>query len=85
MTRTISLQIVGQCGCSVMFTSFVTLWTVSHQGPLSMGFPRNLKDPGIEPVSSALAGGFFTTELPWEAPLYKSPMGKCYSSNHKNA
>ena len=54
-----------------MFTSFVTLWIVSCQGPLSMGFPRNLKDPGIEPVSSALAGGFFTTELPWK-PLYIS-------------
>ena len=23
-----------------MFDSFVTLWTVTHQGPLSMGFPK---------------------------------------------
>ena len=43
---------------------FVTLWTVAHQDPLSMGFPRqeywselpfpssgNLPHPGIEPVS----------------------------------
>ena len=51
---------------------FVTLWTVAHQAPLSMGFsgkqywsglpcppPANLLDPGIEPVSlisPALAG-----------------------------
>ena len=59
---------------------FVTLWTVARQAPLSMGFPRqenwsglpfpppgDLPDPGMEPVSPvspALAGGFFTTELP---------------------
>ena len=56
---------------------FVTLWTVAHQAPLSMGFsrqeywsglpylpPGDLPDPGIEPTfleSPALAGGFFTT------------------------
>ena len=47
------------------------------QAPLSMGFPRqeywsglpfpspgDLRDPGIEPKSPALAGKFFTT---WEA------------------
>ena len=45
---------------------FATLWTVVRQAPLSMGFsrqeywsgfpfppPRDLSDPGIEPVSSA--------------------------------
>ena len=62
----------------------VTLWTVAHQAPLSMGFsrqeywsglpclpPGNLPDPGIEPVSlmsPALAGGFFTIGATWEAP-----------------
>ena len=56
---------------------FVTPWTVAHQAPLSMGFPRqeywselpfpspgDLPDPGIKPmslVSPALAGRFFTT------------------------
>ena len=56
------------------------LWTVAHQAPLSMEFPRqeywselpfsppgDLSNPGIEfvaPVASALAGGFFTTEPP---------------------
>ena len=56
---------------------FETPWTVAHQAPLSMGFPRqeywsglpspfpgDLTDPGIKPASSALAGGFFTTEPP---------------------
>ena len=53
----------------------VNPWTVTHQAPLSMGFPRqeywsgfpfpppgDLPDPGIEPESSAspaLAGVFF--------------------------
>ena len=52
-----------------------TLWTVNRQVPLSMGFssqeywsglsfpsPGDLPDPGIELISPALTGGFFTTE-----------------------
>ena len=31
--------------------------------------PRDLTDPGIKPTSSALAGRFFTTELPGK-PTY---------------
>ena len=50
-------------------------WTVPCRAPLCMGFPRqeywsglpfpppgDLSNPGIKPVSSALAGGFFNTE-----------------------
>ena len=67
-----------------MSDSFVTLWTVALQAPLSKAFswqeycsglpcppPRHLPDPGIEPtslMSPALAGGFFTTSTTWEAP-----------------
>ena len=29
--------------------------------------PGDLPDPGIEPTSPTLAGGFFTTEAIWEA------------------
>ena len=60
-----------------MSDSLVTPWTVAHQASLSMGFsrqeyqsglpfpsPGDLPDPGIEPSSPALAGGFFTTESP---------------------
>ena len=32
-----------------------------------MPHPGDPPDPGTEPVSSALAGGFFTTESPWKA------------------
>ena len=52
-----------------------TPWTVALQAPLSMGFfkqeywsglpfppPGGCPDPGIEPASPALAGGFFTPE-----------------------
>ena len=59
---------------SVMSESFVTLWSVVHQVPLSVGYPReeywsglpfpspgDLPDPGIEPTSPALAGRFYTT------------------------
>ena len=60
-----------------MSHSFVTPRTVAHQAPLTAGLPRqiagsrlpfpspgDLPDPGIEPSSLALAGEFFTTELP---------------------
>ena len=63
--------------CLVTFNSFVTPWTVAHQAPLSMGFPRqeywsglpfpfpgDLPNPRIELASPALAGKFFTTEPP---------------------
>ena len=63
-----------------------TPWTAAHQVSPSMGFSRqeywswlpfpssgNLPDPGIESVSPALAGGFFTTESP----------GKLYRANSK--
>ena len=56
---------------------FMTPWTVAHQAPRSMGFSRQeywsglpfpppgyLSNPEIELTFSALAGGFFTTELP---------------------
>ena len=32
--------------------------------------PRDLPDPGIEPASAALAGGFLTTELPRKLDIY---------------
>ena len=56
---------------------FATPWTVAHQVPLFMEFsrqeywsglpfptPGDLPDLGIEPMSPALAGGFFTAEPP---------------------
>ena len=56
---------------------FATPWTVACQAPLSTGFPRqeywsglpfpspgDLSDPGMEPMSPALAGKFFTSESP---------------------
>ena len=61
----------------IVSDSFVTPWTVAFQAPLSVGFlqermqvwvavsfSRGLPDPRIEPVSSALAGRFLTTEPP---------------------
>ena len=65
------------CCCLVVSNSFATPWTVARQVPLSMGFlrqeywgglafpsPRDLPDPGIEPVSPVLSGGFFPAEPP---------------------
>ena len=66
------------CACVLSHVRlFATPWTVVHQAPLSMKFskheywsglpfpiPGDLSDPGIEPVSPALAGRFFTIEIP---------------------
>ena len=68
---------------------FVTLWTVAHQAPLSMGFsrqgywsglpcpsPEDLPNPGIEPaslMSPTLAGRFFTTSAIWEVHQKLNP------------
>ena len=65
-----------------MSDSFGIPWTVACQAPLSMRFPRqeyysgspshspgDLPDPGTEPVSPALAGRFFTIELPGKFDL----------------
>ena len=54
----------------------MTLWTVVHQAPLSMGFsrqeyysgltfpsPEDLPDPGIEPESPALQTDSLPSEL----------------------
>ena len=67
---------------------FATPGTVSHQAPLSMGFPRQeywsglsfsppgkLPNPGTKPMSPELAGGFFTAEPP------RKPAS---NSNHNN-
>ena len=64
---------------------FVTPQPVAHQTVLSMGFswqehwsglsfilPGDLPNPGMEtasPASSALAGGFFTTEALGKTPV----------------
>ena len=58
-----------------MSNSLLSPWSVAHEAPLSMEFsrqeywlglpfpsPGDLLNLGIEPVSSALAGVFFTTE-----------------------
>jgi len=60
-----------------MSDSSTTPWTIAHQAPLPMGFPRqeywsglpfpslgDLPDPGIKLASPALQANFCTTEPP---------------------
>ena len=77
---TILLYMLSHFSC-VQFSA--TLWTVTCQAPLSMGFsrqeywsglplspPGDLSNPGIKPaapISPALARGFFTTSVTWES------------------
>ena len=73
-------QDFSTCVCAHVLSHvrlFATPWTVPHQAPLPMGFPRqeyrsglpfpsprDLPDPGIKPASPALAGGFFPADPP---------------------
>ena len=75
---------------SSVISESVTPWTIAHQAPLSMGYPRqnywsvlpfpppeDLPDPGIKPTpltSPVLAGGFFTNASP----------GKNHNQCHKH-
>ena len=79
---------------------FATLWTVTCQASLSMGFsrqeywigllfpfPGDLPNPGIEPMSlmsPALAGEFFTTLTTWEAHPYQFPIFYLLYYSHSN-
>ena len=79
----------------------MTSWTVAYQAPLSVGFsrleywsglpfpsPGDLPNPGIEPMSPALAGGFFTSEPPGkprQCPSGWSPEKKtCFQELEKD-
>ena len=63
-------EVVCVLRCSLVSDTFATPWTVAHQAPPSMGFPRqeywsglpfpspgDLPNTGIEHLSPALAGG----------------------------
>ena len=66
--------------------SFVTLWTIACQAPMSMGFPKKeeywsrlpfpspgeLPDARTEPRFPALESGLFTTEPPGNMYTYES-------------
>ena len=70
------------CVVTKLCLTLAALWTVAHQVPLSMRFPRqeywsrlpfpppgDLPNPGIEPASlksPALAARFFTTSTTWK-------------------
>ena len=66
-----------------MFDSFATPWSIARLVPLSMGFlrqkywrglpflsPGDLLNSGIEPMSPASVGRFFTAEPPAKPMLY---------------
>ena len=71
-------------------TDSVTLWTIAHQAPLSLGFsrqeywsglpcppPGDLPNPGINPASltsPALAGRFFTSGATWNGEGNGNPL-----------
>ena len=85
----------GVCVCDQSCPTLCDPWTIAHQAPLTMRFPRqeycswlpfpspgDLPDPGIEPeslVSPALADRLFCYSAFWE-PLFLLTLGLNYSS-----
>ena len=78
---------------SVISDSFVTVWTVAHQAPLSMGlswqeycsglpFPSSgdLFKPGIKPVSSE-AQGCIGRQILYHISHLGSPISYCHTRN----
>ena len=73
----------GYCSVTKLYLTLCDLMAVACQIPLSTGFfrqeywcglpfpsPGDLPGLGIQPVSPALAGKFFTTESPGRRPLW---------------
>ena len=63
---------VQSLSCVQLFTK---TWTLARHAPLAIGFPRQehwsglpFLSPGGRPASPALAGEFFTSKTPREAP-----------------
>ena len=91
-------SLCNHCMCVCVLNHFsrvwlcVTLGTVAHQAPLSIGFsrqeywcglpfpsPGDLPDPGIELgylMSPVWKGRFFATSATWEAPVTAQRRGK---------
>ena len=77
-----------------MSESFATPRTIAHQASLAMGFPKqeywngltfpspgDIPEPGIEPASLALGGGFFTTEPPRKlCKDVRTDYSRCYAA-----
>ena len=75
------MKVKSESEVAQSFRLFATLWAIAHQvhgilqARIRNGLPfpssEDLANPGTEPaslMSPALAGGFFTTRDPWEAP-----------------
>ena len=97
--KSVQISICPHCSCSelrvvVQLLScvrlFATPWTVAHQAPLSMGFPRQEYWSGLPSspqgifltqesnrvsVSPALAGRFFYHCATWETHSLDGPRG----------
>ena len=92
--RTGLVWLMHVCEVASVMSDSATLWTVAHQAPLSTGFsrqeswgglpcpsPRDLPDPGTEPMSlmsPALAGRFFITKATCDSgPVNKFISTEC--------
>ena len=69
------------CVCCSVMSDSAAPWTIAHQAPLSIGFPRqeywsgvpflspgDLPDPGIEPRSPILQADALSSEPPGKLP-----------------
>ena len=64
------------CCCCLLTESCLTLLRPQIQKQVATSCFRGLPDPGIKPMSPALAGGFFTAEQPEKPPSKMSQSQK---------
>ena len=82
ITETTFQEMLGKMCMHAQSDSLWPPWTITWEAPLSVGFPRqeywsvlpfppsgDLLNPGIKPVSPALASRFFTSWATCEVPL----------------
>ena len=69
-------QQVGGWDFNVLSCSIMSVWLFATPWIVACRFlcPWDLLDPGMEPTSPALAGGFFTTSTTWLEEKHPSPV-----------
>ena len=63
---------VTTCTIALRAALFIGFSRQEHRSELPFPPPAGLPDPGIDPVSPGLEGGFFTSEPPGKPPVHSS-------------
>ena len=68
-------------GCSLSDSSLCGIFQARILEWFAISYSRDLSNPGIKPMSPALAGGFFTTEPPGKPCCHANVRGCKYKES----